>query len=465
MIKRNYSIDLLRGLAIIGMVLAAVIPWTSEFPAWMYHAQVGPPNFQFNPNQPGITWVDLVFPFFLFAMGAAFPLALRNKLVNKQYDEILLGLLRRGFLLVFFAITLAYLTPENLTGPIWLNYATSLLTFFSFFLVFLRFEGGKLRRYGLQLSGFLVIGLLIWYHSEILANTFDKSKSNIIILVLGNMAVFGAFFWLLTSENFLLRVAVLIAFMGIWFTKDIQGSWTQILWNFHPDISWFYNFSFLKYLCIVLPGSILGDLLVRNKEIANSMYTDIERQQARRLAVLGLSFVIFHVATLYMRLLHVNLLGHAVFGGLFFLFFKKNNDGQFTFYKTLVSWGFVLASLALFFEPLDGGIKKDPSSFSYWFLTSGLAFVFYIVCDYLTKRFPKNLVVSSIVKNGQNPMIAYCVSTFCITPVLGLAYILPVFDQLSTMSPYLGLIRTVVYLLLMVMITNYATTKKWFWRS
>lgn len=464
-VKRNYSIDLLRGLAIIGMVLAAVMPWTSAFPAWMYHAQVGPPDFQFNPENPGVTWVDLVFPFFLFAMGAAFPLALRGKLVNKQYDTITYGLLRRGFLLVFFAIILAYLTPENLTGPRWLNYLTSLLTFFCFFLVFMRFEGKKLRRYSLQLLGFLIIALLVYYHSEVLGNTFDKSKNNIIILVLANMAVFGSFIWALTSENVLLRLWVIIAFMGVWFTKDIDGSWTQALWNFHPDIQWFYNFSFLKYLCIVLPGSILGDLLVNNREIANNPYVDGEQRKAWLLSVLGFAFVVFHVATLYMRVLHLNLVGHVIFGLLFFLFFKRNKKGKFSFYRMLIAWGIALTSVALFFEPLDGGIKKDPSSFSYWFLTSGLAFVFYIVCDYVVQRFPDSLVVSSVVKNGQNPMIAYCVSAFCITPLLGLLHISPIFSRLEEIHPYLGLIRTVVYILLMILITNYATHRKWFWRS
>src|SRR5690606_8102991 len=217
--------------------------------------------------------------------------------------------------------------------------------------------------------------------------------------------------------------------------------------------------------CIVLPGSILGDLLVRNRDITNNLYTDPEQKKARFLALLGLAFVVFHVVTLYMRLLQLNLIGHAAFGIAFFLFFKKCNQGQFAFYKTLVSWGFALASVALFFEPLDGGIKKDPSSFSYWFLTSGLAFIFYIVCDYLTKNFPNNPIISAIVKNGQNPMIAYCVSAFCITPILGLLHILPIFETWSAQSPYLGLIRTVVYVLLVISITQYATDKKWFWRS
>src|SRR5690606_14772154 len=222
---------------------------------------------------------------------------------------------------------------------------------------------------------------------------------------------------LLTANNLLLRSAVILAFMGVWFTKDVANSWTQALWNFHPDIRWFYNFSFLKYLCIVLPGSVLGDLLVKNGTLANRLYTDEEKKKAQILVVLGLAFVVFHVVTLYVRTLTLNFVGHALFGLAFFLLLKREQGGMTSFYKTLIGWGFALVSIGLFFEPLDGGIKKDPSSFSYWFLTSGLAFIFFVVCDYLTKVFPKNVCVTSIVKNGQNPMIAYCVSAFCITPV------------------------------------------------
>lgn len=466
MIKyRNLSIDLLRGLAIFGMVLAAVIPWSAVFPGWMYHAQVGPPDFTFNPNNPGITWVDLVFPFFLFAMGAAFPFALHSKLNDRAYVTILQGVLRRGLLLVFFAITLAYLTPGNLTAQPWVNYLTSLVTFLAYFLVFMRFEGSPLRRYCLQAIGFLVIAGLTYYHSEVQGNTFDKSKNNIIILVLANMAVFGSLCWLLTARNFYLRIAILVGFIGVWLTRSIEGSWTSYIWNFHPKLHWFYNFSFLKYLCIVLPGSILGDLVLQYKDITNKLYEDKERRAAAWVAAVSFIWVVFHVVTLYMRELALNLLGHFIFVGLYLLFFRNRKEGQIGFYRVLLGWGLALASIGLCFEPLDGGIKKDPSSFSYWFLTSGLAFAFYVVCDYLTKEHTKNLTVTSLVKCGQNPMLAYCVTAFCITPLLGLMQILPFLDSLSAQSPYLGLIRTLVFMFLMLLITNIATNKKWFWRS
>ena len=80
---RADSIDLLRGLAIVGMVLSGQMLWHSDLPAWLFHAQLPPPDFRFDPSVPGITWVDLVFPFFLFSMGAAFPLAMRRRLELK----------------------------------------------------------------------------------------------------------------------------------------------------------------------------------------------------------------------------------------------------------------------------------------------------------------------------------------------------------------------------------------------
>lgn len=63
MMKRAYALDALRGYAILTMVLSATIAG-SILPAWMYHAQTPPPDHVFDPNIAGLTWVDLVFPFF-----------------------------------------------------------------------------------------------------------------------------------------------------------------------------------------------------------------------------------------------------------------------------------------------------------------------------------------------------------------------------------------------------------------
>ncbi|HEX4875511.1 MAG TPA: DUF5009 domain-containing protein, partial [Chitinophagaceae bacterium] len=65
--NRNESLDALRGFAILTMILSGAIAYGNVLPAWMFHAQVPPPAHKFDPSIPGITWVDLVFPFFLFS--------------------------------------------------------------------------------------------------------------------------------------------------------------------------------------------------------------------------------------------------------------------------------------------------------------------------------------------------------------------------------------------------------------
>ena len=105
--KRIASIDLLRGIAIIGMILSANISFNSGLPAWMFHAQTPPPTYAFNPDIPGITWVDLVFPFFLFSMGAAFPLAMKKRLDSGTSRWAMTGsLVKRWIILTLFALLL-----------------------------------------------------------------------------------------------------------------------------------------------------------------------------------------------------------------------------------------------------------------------------------------------------------------------------------------------------------------------
>ena len=73
--QRAYALDALRGYAILTMVLSATVA-PDILPGWMYHTQTPPPGHVYNPALSGLSWVDLVFPFFLFAMGAAFPFSL-----------------------------------------------------------------------------------------------------------------------------------------------------------------------------------------------------------------------------------------------------------------------------------------------------------------------------------------------------------------------------------------------------
>lgn len=101
--KRAISLDVFRGYAIVTMVLSGTIA-SGVLPGWMYHAQMGPrSNYTFDPQLYGITWVDLVFPFFLFAMGAAIPFSVGGKIEKGENLWKVIGeCVLRGIRLTFF---------------------------------------------------------------------------------------------------------------------------------------------------------------------------------------------------------------------------------------------------------------------------------------------------------------------------------------------------------------------------
>lgn len=189
-------LDALRGFAILMMVLSGIIPRDVTLPAWMYHAQTPPPNYVFNPDIPGLTWVNIVFPIFLFAMGTSIPLAL-SRLINKnwRYSQIFLFILKRGFLLGTFAIVLQHFRPHIInnieeTPEKW---QLALLGFFILFLMFARLPKffPKFLNQFMIIAGWSLCILVLSRLTYLDGSKFSLERSDIILIVLTNMAVFG----------------------------------------------------------------------------------------------------------------------------------------------------------------------------------------------------------------------------------------------------------------------------------
>lgn len=137
--RRAHSLDALRGYAIMTMILAATEAF-GILPAWMYHAQEPPPTHVFNPHIYGITWVDLIFPFFLFSMGAAIPLSLGRQLEKGTGKlKLLKKTIIRWMKLTFFAIFVIHVYPYMLGYPApWMNELVAIAAFALMFLIFMR---------------------------------------------------------------------------------------------------------------------------------------------------------------------------------------------------------------------------------------------------------------------------------------------------------------------------------------
>jgi len=468
---RAYALDALRGYAIITMVLSATVA-PDILPGWMYHTQTPPPGHVYNEALSGLTWVDLVFPFFLFSMGAAFPFSLGKKLekgVSKlklTWDSVL-----RGLQLTFFAIFIEHFYPYMLSAPqdprAW---GLALLAFALLFPMFMRIplQMPNWLHTTIKLAAYAVATLLMLNVEYAGHQLWSPYSSNIIILLLANMAVFGSVLYVFTNKNHWLRFGLLLFFMAVFFSATVPDSWAQKVFLFSP-FPWMYQFTYLKYLFIVIPGAYAGEFLMNwMKSQKESMDTEEMKTKDKRKSIILVFFIpiiiISNLYFLYTRQVVTNLFVTVaiLLYGHFIL--KQQNGNTRKLWQDLFHVGAMLLLLGLCFESYQGGIKKDPPSYSYFFVTSGLAFLallfFNILCDfYGFMRSTKFLIMS-----GQNPMIAYVAGDLLIMPLFGLLGITPLL-QYFNINPEMGFLRGVILTSLSVLVTMFFTRIKWFWRT
>jgi predicted acyltransferase len=472
--NRSLALDALRGLAILAMLLSGQMPFDSHaLPSWMYHAQEPPPTFQFQANLPGISWVDLVFPFFLFAMGAAFPLALSKRMENKTAPwKLFLFVVERGFLLGFFALFVQLIRPYTMnqhpTARTWL---LALLGFFVFFPILTRLPEvwSRAVKISIRAAGWLAAILFCVFTVYPDGSGFKVTRSDIIIIVLTNMAVFGSLVWMFTRENLTLRLGVL----GIVFAIRLSNlptatdGWVHDLWMASP-LPWIYQLYYLQYLAIVIPGTIAGDLILqwtrRDVSQKNSAAKNWPLAHYAAILLTMISLVVVTLVGLKGRwLMETTLLAFALCFIGWMLLRAPLNETEKLFQK-LFYWGIYWLVLGLIFEPWEGGIKKDHPTLSYYFVTSGLAICVFIGFSILIDVWQQKRWFRLLIDNGQNPMIAYAGINNFITPVLALTGGATLLTQFAT-TPWRGFCKGAIITLLMALTVSVLTRKKIFWRT
>lgn len=467
--KRADALDALRGFAIITMILSGSIPFSgpAALPGWMYHAQLPPPDHVFNPNLPGITWVDLVFPFFLFAMGAAFPFALRKRIEQGiPYWKLSLQAIQRGLLLVVFALFLQHSKPYALSGnPESFHWIIGLVGFLILFIIYFRYPKSFNPKLVVALKIIAGISALVLFSqlSYTKGSGFLLSRSDIIILVLANVALFGSIIWLFTKDNLLIRLAILPLLLAFRVTHNIEGSWTGYIWNLTPAPE-IYKFYFLQYLFIVIPGTIAGDLFYKWMNSSNADSSSNNGSKFLYLFALAILIIVLNLFGLYSRQLLLNLLGNVMLLSIGFYLLKNSNSQSLTLYNNLFAWGTFFLVIGLTFESYEGGIKKDPSTLSYYLVTSGLAFMALISFSIVSDHWKKSKYINLLIENGQNPMIAYIAGSNFVMPILALTGLSTILNFLL-INPWLGFIKGLVFTLLAALVTSFFTKKKIFWRS
>ena len=462
--KRIASIDVLRGITIAGMVLCANIGFSSGLPAWMFHAQTPPPTYAFNPEVPGITWVDLVFPFFLFAMGAAFPFALRRRMERGESKLSLVGgLVKRWLILTIFALILgnAYSVGAT-TQPVWQVQIFKIALWLALFLSLVRVKVPEMahgfRKHlgtAVNLAGVAMLGILAVVYTKWFGLTLSRWTSDIIIMVLAVIAIWGGGIWMLTKDSLRLRwlvVLLIAAFKAL-------DSYAPAALEFVPScssISWFFTWDWLQYLLIALPGSIVGDMILNHSRSGEPLEID-------RLGIIAGALAFVAVLVQLWGLFTRNVLADFCVSAVLAASFMALTWKQRNVYSNVAYAGFALMLIGIALDPVDGGITKDYCNLSYVFTTGGMAAI--VTAVLLMLEFKFGMKCKFVAGVGQNPMLAYTVTNFLIGPILAMLGILPVLYGLSEGSQFWGVMQGVIITFLMMLVTYVFTKMKLFWRS
>ncbi len=491
------ALDSLRGLAVLMMTLSGIIPYDKPLPAWMYHAQEPPPTHDFNDRLAGLTWVDLVFPMFLFCMGAAIPIALTRKLEGGVSRFKIVGsVLIRGALLAWYGVYLQHIRPTTLNPtPTAHTWWTALLGLLLLFLMYTRLPDrvSKSVRYLITGVGFAGAILLMWslrYPKSGYSHYFTTSRNDIIIMVLANMAVFGTLIWIATRKNQLARLSILPLYLALRLSAT-QPGWVKIVWKYTPTfgddtpLAFLFNWDWLKYLFIVIPGTIAGDQILKWMKAEKLDATgDAPKPKGKHankwILLIFLCFGL--IATLLTglegrHLWQTTLVGLGMSGIIYWLtLVKKKSDaepGAMTSdsepptkeaLHTFAKWAGYWLLLGLLFEPFEGGIKKDHSTISYYFVTSAVALYALSAFIVLHQLFKMERMTKLLTAVGQNPMIGYCAMGNLIQPILALTTLDVVFAR-WTPDPWAGVLIALCETIAMALFVGFCTRIKLFWRA
>ncbi|MDY3284702.1 MAG: DUF5009 domain-containing protein [Prevotella sp.] len=262
---RAHALDALRGYAIITMVLSAMEAF-SVLPRWMYHAQVPPPDHVFDPTIYGITWVDIIFPFFLFSMGAAIPLSLgRQHAKGESIMKLTWKTVQRWVKLTFFAIFIIHAFPFMLGyEQEWMRYAMPIFFFILLCLMFMPnpFGLSPYKARAITWSAYLVVVGFMLLQPYAGGAPFRLTDSDCIMLILANVSLTGSIIYLLTIGHPLRRLALLPFLVALFMAAHTANSWPALL--IHTSwLPWLYLPAYQEYLLIIIPGTVAGEWIAQ----------------------------------------------------------------------------------------------------------------------------------------------------------------------------------------------------------
>jgi heparan-alpha-glucosaminide N-acetyltransferase len=275
--RRIESIDIFRGLNVLVMIFVDNLGMVAGLPWWTYHM----------PREAnGMTYVDMVFPAFLFLMGMSIPLSIRSRIAKGQtMSQVWAHVLARSIGLVALGLFVANapLVDSRSTGigsNLWV-----VLGFVSIGLGLLRFPEGKTRRtisVILKYAGLALFVLLMVIFRRVTANGrvawLDFSDWEILGLLGWAYLSVSAIYLLTEKLAFRKKVFVFVLALAGFVTINALSTAGRLSWlNSLPP----YEKPFEAGLSSLTMAGLLASLLIFSDKIENNKIALSVRQKIR----------------------------------------------------------------------------------------------------------------------------------------------------------------------------------------
>ena len=469
-VERARGLDAVRGLCLLGMNYAFAIPF-AVLPAWMYHMQNPPPTGEY-VSLPGLTWQDIIFPGFVFAMAAAVPIRAAQLLERGvPGPRIAWEALKRALLLYFFALIIGHVNPYYTEYYSRGGNMLAIVGFVTCFALFLRRreEWDPQRFQWLRRAGWVAAVAILAASPLLWGGTFSLLRRDHIISAIAFTYVISTFVWLLTRTSVMARLAILAMVVVFKLLAPLGGIFGMLLGrSAAPAI---YEPWYIELLVIAIPGLIAGDLLrdwLRDKDAVDTPELAGQRRTRHRprfaaAAILGFAVMPVLLVGLYQRWLPMTTfvaIGLVALGAVVLEPLRKTPQRRLTW---IGAWAGALIVIGMLLEPLEGGIKKDPQTLGFLVLSAGIFFAALLAATIIldVMRGPLRHIATPIVVAGQNAMLAYVLFMLFYNP---LAYLIGIGDAL-TATPGQAYARGALYTALVLATLWAATRKRFVWRA
>ncbi len=346
--KRILSIDIFRGLTIFMMVFVNDLAGVTDIPSWMKHVPAG---------YDGMTFVDVVFPAFLFIVGMAIPFAVENRLE------------RNPDLFSFWKHVLVRTAGLLILGVYMVNSAEMN-------------RGANLIPHWLWAGSLYVAVVLIWNRYPAVQDRREKGKY---------MALRAIGFLILAALYFMYRKGPDNALTGM------TPSW----WGILGLIGWAYLIAIVFYMIAGGRMALFGFLSV----LFAALFILLRWEGAGELTWLGwLKGQTGHMS-------HATLVMAGIFSSLVL---ARGSIGEQPKVKVLqmALLAIVAALVALLVRPVTGGIAKIGATPAWTFYCIAICIGVYLLIYWLVDILGKRSWASFLKPAGQNPLLTYILPPF-----------------------------------------------------